>query len=283
MMIRTLNFITDHPLTRDRPLAALGRFMRWQITSRLREEILVNWLEGARLAARNGMTGATGNIYCGLHEFTDMAFVLHVLQPGDLFVDAGANIGSYTILAAKVCGAEVLAVEPDPGTMTFLRRNLAVNGIEARVETAQCALGARRGTVRFTVGQDTTNCVTTDTHEKATREVRVESLDNLLAGRKPSLLKLDVEGYEAEVLSGAATALQEQSLVAVQTETDSPSVRDILAGTGFTEVFYDPFVRAFGPKPDKRIGSNSLFVRDTPACLRRIAHAPHRTVLGHWI
>jgi hypothetical protein len=36
----------------------------------------------------------TGNIYCGLHEFADMGFVLHFLRPGDLFVDVGANIAA---------------------------------------------------------------------------------------------------------------------------------------------------------------------------------------------
>ena len=42
------------------------------------------WIKGSKLIVRNGMTGATGNIYCGLHEFADMGFVLHLLRPGDL-------------------------------------------------------------------------------------------------------------------------------------------------------------------------------------------------------
>jgi hypothetical protein len=42
----------------------------------------------------------SGNIYAGLHEFGDMAFVLHFLRAGDLFADVGANIGSYTVLAS---------------------------------------------------------------------------------------------------------------------------------------------------------------------------------------
>lgn len=57
------------------------------------------------------MTGATGNIYVGLHEFEDMAFLLHVLRRTDLFVDVGANIGSYTILAGGAAGAKLLLNE----------------------------------------------------------------------------------------------------------------------------------------------------------------------------
>jgi hypothetical protein len=104
-ILPTLRFIASHPLGSRRPLSAYWRYARWQVESRLCAEVEFNWIEGAKLIARNGMTGATGNIYCGLHEFTDMAFLLHLLRPDDLFVDVGANIGSYTVLASAVCGA----------------------------------------------------------------------------------------------------------------------------------------------------------------------------------
>ena len=45
------------------------------------------------------MHGVTGNVYCGLHDFAEMSFMLHLLRAGDLFADIGANVGSYTVLA----------------------------------------------------------------------------------------------------------------------------------------------------------------------------------------
>ena len=104
-ILNLAGYIAGHPLTRDRKLRAFSRLLRWQVESRLRHEVIVPWVEGTRLAARRGMAGATGNIYCGLHEFEDMAFVLHFLRPGDFFADVGANIGSYTVLASGVCKA----------------------------------------------------------------------------------------------------------------------------------------------------------------------------------
>jgi hypothetical protein len=59
-----------------------------------------------------GLTGATGNWYCGLDAFEDMAFLLHFMREEDLFVDVGANIGSYTILAGNEVGAETIEIEP---------------------------------------------------------------------------------------------------------------------------------------------------------------------------
>jgi hypothetical protein len=61
-----------------------------------------------------GMTGASINHYCGLDAAADMAFLLHVLHPGDVFFDVGANVGSYTILASGVAQARTLSLEPTP-------------------------------------------------------------------------------------------------------------------------------------------------------------------------
>ena len=106
-LISIARFIIDHPLSQGRILANLGRFACWQIGARLaRGPVATRFVNSAQLLASPGMTGATGNVYVGLHEFTDMSFVLHFLRPNDLFVDVGANIGSYTILATAAVGAD---------------------------------------------------------------------------------------------------------------------------------------------------------------------------------
>src|SRR6478752_1702566 len=118
------HFFATHPLSRKAPLKAWARFVLWQFRSRMQEEVIVPWVAGQRLAVRRGMAGATGNIYVGLHEFADMMFVLHFLRGGDLFLDIGANVGSYVILASGVCRATTWAFEPDPNTVCNLKRNV---------------------------------------------------------------------------------------------------------------------------------------------------------------
>ncbi|WP_017364163.1 hypothetical protein, partial [Methylococcus capsulatus] len=99
-ILNTLSFLLNHPLSQGRKLPALARFVRWQLGSRLLPgEVVCPFVNDACLVVRPGMTGATGNLYVGLHEFEDMAFLLHYLRPEDLFVDVGANVGSYTVLA----------------------------------------------------------------------------------------------------------------------------------------------------------------------------------------
>jgi len=151
-----LNRLLHHPLTPDHRAARFARLCRWQIASHLRREVIVPWVGGMRLAARRGMTGATGNIYAGLHEFADMAFTLHFLRPDDLFLDVGANVGSYTLLASGVCKARTISFEPDPQTMALLRRNIDLNGLDGRVLVEQTAVGAEDGEVEFTLGREAT-------------------------------------------------------------------------------------------------------------------------------
>lgn len=119
-ILSTLRFVITHPLNRANPAGALLRLIKWQIGSRLvTGDILHPWLNGIRFAARPGETGVTQNIYCGLQEFHETAYVLHVTNAEDLFIDIGANAGAYTLLACGVRGARGyawnLSPQPTPG------------------------------------------------------------------------------------------------------------------------------------------------------------------------
>jgi len=190
-MRQIARFLCNHPLTRDHRVAGFARLCRWQIESRLRREVIVPWVNGIRLAARCGMTGATGNIYAGLHEFADMAFTLHFLRPDDLFLDVGANIGSYTLLASGVCKARTISFEPDPQTMVLLRRNIDLNGLHERVLLHQTAVGAEGGEVEFTLGRDTGNHVTKGNAERIQR-VWMQTLDSVAALTPPTMIKVEL-------------------------------------------------------------------------------------------
>src|SRR5712672_1629721 len=98
-LINVVRFVISHPLNREHKFRSIVRLAKWQIGSRLVPGAVVyDWVNGSKFLVRSGDTGLTGNIYAGLHEFPDMGFLLHFLREDDLFVDVGANAGSYTIL-----------------------------------------------------------------------------------------------------------------------------------------------------------------------------------------
>ena len=97
------------------------------------------------------MKGAAHFINPGLCEFDEMGFVLHFLRSEDLFVDVGANVGAYTVLASGVIGARTIAFEPNPSTFKYLERNIAENGSGTRARGINAALGAPAAINRATV------------------------------------------------------------------------------------------------------------------------------------
>jgi FkbM family methyltransferase len=174
-----------------------------------------------------------------------MGLLLHFLRPTDIFVDVGANIGSYTVLASRVIGAQTFAFEPIPATFLRLQRNLRVNGIEHRVIAHQMAVGANPATLRFSADDDTKNKSVTHSYRGRTTLAQVETLDHLIGNIHPAMWKVDVEGFESEVLSGAACSLADPALSVIVLEGESENNSRMLEQAGFIEMDYDPLTRGF--------------------------------------
>lgn len=267
-----------HPIGRRQPVRSFSRIVGWQLRSRLsRRTHAHRWIGGSRLMVAQGMTGATGNIYFGLHEFADMAVVIHLLRAGDLMLDIGANVGSYTVLAAKVAGARVAAFEPARETLPRLRANIAANQISDLVTVHECALGDRDGQVEFSVGLD---CVNRVGAPGETVSVPLRRLDSVAGDLAPVMIKIDVEGFEPQLFAGAEKTLAKPTLRLIETETLDPAILAQLARHGFERRYYDPFTRTLSASAVGIETNNALFVRDEAWVADRLRTAPHRDVLG---
>jgi FkbM family methyltransferase len=275
----TLSFILRHPISGRTPLRSLLRWANWQVRSRTTDEVPVPWIGDTRLIVRAGMSGATGNIYCGLHEYPEMAFALHMLRPGDLFCDAGANIGSYTVLASGVVGATTIAIEAAPETVGHLRRNIEANGIAGLVEVHEVLIGPAVGQGYFSSGSDSTNRVI-DEGGKGARVLPMTTLDTILGGRCPIMMKMDIEGFEESALAGAERMLSDERLQSVCIELFSDTVADLFERHGFTRAYYDPANRALSAAPNGVSHSNALLVRGVERVAERLRSAPVVRVFG---
>lgn len=267
-----LRYLIQHPLTRDQKLSAVTRFVIWQINCVINPyPVIYNFTEKAKLIVAKGMTGATGNYYCGLHEFADMSFLLHLLRPEDVFVDVGANVGSYSVLASAHVGARSIAIEPVPKTFQALIQNIAINQIGNLVLSCNVAVGSNNGHIEFTSNLDTVNHVATEL-EKDKINVQVTRLDDLMQEVKcdPLLLKIDVEGFETEVIRGSVKTLNSSTLKAIIIELngsgkryhfDEEQIHNQLLSYGFSPFHYNPFGRAL--VASNRWGThNTVYIRD---------------------
>ena len=93
-----------------------------------------------------------------------MRFVSRFLKPGDCFVDCGANIGTYSLLAASAVGptGRVVSYEPVAATAQRLRENVEINHLEAVIDVRQQAVGAERSVALVTSGSDVSNTLVFD-------------------------------------------------------------------------------------------------------------------------
>jgi FkbM family methyltransferase len=154
---------------------------------------------------------------CGGRSMSDPAFekeeiaaFTQYLDRAEVCMDIGANIGLYTCLAASL-GKRVIAVEPLPRNLKLLRKNLAANGFTS-VEVLPIGLSNENGNKRLF---GTGTCASfqegwAGSPENHFHSVPVRTLDSIVGGlpnRTPLLIKMDVEGFELEVLSGAMVTL----------------------------------------------------------------------------
>lgn len=195
-------------------MRALGRALAWQAYKRIgRRPLRIDFVDGFSVLAFPD-SGSASNIFYGNHYFDldEMNLMRRVLRPGDGFVDGGANIGVYAMLAASLVGpgGRVVAFEPFPTHARRLRANAALNGF-GQVELRQAALAGRSGRVSFVTNRDVSNRIQTRTDADAdTIEVDCTTLDEALADLPPfTIAKLDLEGSEIDALEGAGRLLGE--------------------------------------------------------------------------
>lgn len=294
---RVVESIAAHPLNRGRTVKALSRFLGWQISSRISSgPIVLPWVNDVRIVARQGDTGITGNIYCGLHEYADMAFVLHATTPQDFFVDIGANVGSYVLLACGAAGARGLALEPVPSTYARLMDNLLVNNLLGRVRAINSGASEAEQTLYFSADEDTTNHVVTGPrNENPTNTIAVPTvaIDAILDGTEATILKIDVEGYEHEVIRGAQKSLSKANAVIIEINgsgaryghSDAELIAELLR-LGLSPHRYLPDEYRLIPVDvhDEVHSGNMLFIRDARSFEAALARQlRYRVNLGDWI
>lgn len=293
-IIKVVKGIMKHPLAKRQKSSSILRFVKWQIAQAiLPYPVVYSFVGDSKLVVQKGMHGATGNIYLGLHEFNEMSFVLHLLKEGDLFGDIGANIGAFSVLASVNAGADAITVEPIPVTYGHLVRNVKVNNAESKITALQLGVGNENTTLRFTKNMDTVNSVSVnqDTNDENTVLVQVKKLDDIFNDRQPVLLKIDVEGYEWQVLQGAKNIFNNDGLKAVIMEIngsgksygiDDNKIHEYMLGLNFLPYGYNPFSKEL--KPLNTYGDdNTIYIRDIEWVKKRILSSKKYTIAGQGI
>ena len=215
--------------------ALLGRALRLPLRLVPKEAevpILQGPLRGKRWIAGSSNHGC----WLGSYEAAKQRKMIELVRPGMVCWDVGANVGFYTLLLAELVGAggRVFAFEPVPRNVELLRRHVEMNRY-LHVRIFPCALGDFDGETGFGPGPNTSMG-----HMAAGGPLKVSCsrADTLLAAGEveaPDVIKIDVEGAEADVLRGARAAMQNRPMLFLAThgEIAHRACLDLLATSGY--------------------------------------------------
>jgi len=162
---------------------------------------------------------------------------IEVVHPGDVVYDVGANVGVYTLLTSVLVGSSgsVVAFEPVPDNLAFLRRHVTLNDLD-NVEVVAAAVADTDGEARFSLGGHPSVGRLHESGELVVRQVTLDAFFQEPGRRPPAALKIDVEGGELLVLNGARKLLAEHCPT-VFVATHSPQLlddcRSLLEGFGY--------------------------------------------------
>jgi FkbM family methyltransferase len=283
-LVNIIKFITSHPFNKDKKFSAVSRFLKYQFAIRLiKSKFLIDWVDESKFLVSAGETGLTGNLYCGLVEYRDMCFLLHFSNKTDTFYDIGANVGAYTILASSVKKMKSICFEPLPSTYDRLLDQIKVNRIDNLVEARNNGVGKNSEVLEFTNNLNCTNRVNTDPSNTDITKVDVITLDEYYEPKNPSIVKIDVEGYEKFVFEGGMKFFDNPNVVALIVELngsgdtfgiDDSEVHKIITSFGFRPVAYDPFNRKISSLNSFVGEENTIYVKDLDDAQNRVSVSP---------
>lgn len=180
-------------------------------STRLGQALLQSWFRGDMEVTADGLsiTGSAPHrplLYgaqAGTREPFTRELFENAIKPGMVVLDLGANLGYYTLLAARA-GATVIAVEPDPRSYAYLVRNVQRNGFAGQVMLVRKAVSDRAGSVSFGlhIGPESSSLFAAP-EESESIEVDAVAIDELLPEEVVvDVIKMDIEGAEIHALRG---------------------------------------------------------------------------------
>ena len=159
------------------------------------------------------------DVDCTDPDWPEMRFMRdRLVRPGDVVFECGGHHGCTAILLARWVGplGRVVTFEPHPGNAAIIRRNIELNAI-ANVTLRENAVGDKRG--RIAMGNVSNSAVVRPSFFRRSIEVEAVRLDDF-AHENPTLLKIDVEGFEVAVLKGATEILKRRPKLAIEIHTE---------------------------------------------------------------
>lgn len=138
------------------------------------------------------------------------------VKEGMNIVDIGANLGLYLLLEPHLTKGNVYGIEPNYNSFKFLQRSVKLNKFK-NVKLLNIGISDKKDTIPFYISKKWNWCRFTEGGDDIVevKKILVDSLDNLFKNEKIDILRMDVEGYEVQILNGAVNLIQKNPKIKI--------------------------------------------------------------------
>ncbi len=178
---------------------------------RYRNGLIIKNIQGSKMHLDLKDKGISKDLILnGIREARGTEIMHSILEPGQVIVDIGANIGYYALMEAKIVGpsGKVYAIEPVSENVDILIRNVKINDYK-NVDVYHLAIGSTEGLSKIYLSdrRNWHSMINNDDNDRS-EEIQVVRLDTFLLNKlKPDLVRMDVEGFEGEIIKGMVDTL----------------------------------------------------------------------------
>ncbi len=246
-MLASLKNLLAAPYNKQYPLFALRRFAYWKFIRLMkRKNVLYKLWEDRYLYLDYNSLQCMWIMYNYIVDWEEFNLIGKLVKQGDTVADIGTNMGFYSIWMSKFTNRPgcIHSFEPDANNYERLKKNIAVNKLDEVIKANKKGVGSSKKEVIFTTGLDGENHIATEKGNNNTVTIQLITLDDYCSLNKIAHIvycKIDVEGFEADVLKGSANMLRQKNIDVIQLE-----INRALQNSGYTAEALVSLIEAYG-------------------------------------
>ena len=279
-IIKRYQQFVGHPLVQN-PLIGLIKYIYINLKIRFyNKPIKIKWLNNLRYYLSLGDSGIIGNYYFFINDYQESIFLIHYLTDKDLFIDVGSNHGHYTMISSGICDSKSISIEPVKKTFDRLKINIELNKLK-NVRLHNIGISDSESELFISNNMGAMNRIINKVLDDNCELIQVSTLDKLLTLEKNiSVIKIDVEGYEKQVLLGGKETLKNPNLNIIIIELNDSNLQydyneneiiSILKENRFSPYKYIYPENILVPLEKKNFDSfNTIFIRNINFVKNRI-------------
>ena len=246
-MLSSYNFLITAPFNKKYPIRALTRFLVWKLIRLFKlQNLKVKFWNNRYLYINHDSFQSMWLMYNYIVDWEEFLFIHYYLRKNSIVFDIGANMGFYTIWMSRSIGelGQIHSFEPDANNFDRLSQNISINQFKGQFILNNDAVSKKNGIMKMTIGFDGENHLVDSNFSGNSSTINVVCLDEYCKQKSISLIdfiKIDVEGFELDVLKGAVNLLNQKNIEVIQLE-----VNRALINSGTTQKELISFVEDIG-------------------------------------